>query len=334
MSCWATMNTPDPQKLPPYAPFPYELVISLLDAATTALDPVLQDIDGYRELDLIPDGRPAPPDHVAQRLGQLPGAVVVQHVGACIAATTNLGLAFAHSFRLLNVLTRNVDALPANAQRVRLAKLYDALPAESRTALGEIYNSMGSHDFEIEITAGSRPPGNREQGPSGARSFRSTLAYWDSHGLMHESHLSLTSGGRASALCVYVPLRSVLVLDRILADHIAPVLGRDYKSIVQQLSSRTEDPQLKWDGEMILVSLPDNRGRIIEARWNPSVTSVIRIREKGAASWSPGFETPFNMCSFVGLNPDAEYEVQLTHKNEAGESEPAVSTIKTAPQSK
>ena len=257
----------------------------------------------------------------------------MQHVGACIAATTNLGLAYAHSFRLLNVLTRDVDQRPANAQRLQLAKLYDALPAESRTALGEIYNSIGSHDFEIEISTGSRPPDRREQQPRGAKGFRSTLAYWDSRGLMHDSHLSLANAGRASALCIFVPLRSVLVLDRILAKYIAPALGRDYKSVRQQLSSRTEDPQLAWDGDMIRVSLPDNLGRTIETRWSPSVTSVIRIREKGTASWSPGFETPFNMCTFVGLNPDTEYEVQLTHKNEAGESEPVASTIKTAPKS-
>ena len=328
------MITPDPQKLPPYVPFLYELVISLFDAARTALDPVLQDIDGYRELDLIHDGRPAPPDHVARRLAQLPGAVVVQHVGACIAATTNLGLAYVHSFRLLNFLARNIDTLPPNAQRLRLAKLYDALPADSQTSLSEIYNTVGSHDFEIEITSGSHPNNNKEQSSSGAKGFRSTLAYWDSRGMMHDSHLSLSNDGRASHICVLVPLRSVLVLDRILANHIAPVLGRDYKTIDQQMSSRTENPQLKWDGEMVFVSLPDNRGRTLEARWNPSVTSVIRIREMGTASWSPGFETPFNICSFVGLNPDTEYELQVTHKNQAGESEPTVSTIKTSPKPK
>ena len=328
------MTTPDPKRLPPYIPFLYELVIALYDAARTALDPVLQDIDGYRELELLHDGRPAAPDHVARKLAQLPGALVVQHVGACIAATTNLGLAYVHTFRLLNFLARNNDALPSNVQRLRLAKLYDALPADSQNFLNEIYNNVGSHDFEIEISAGSYPSKNEERNSSGAKSFRSTLAYWDSRGMMHDSHLTLANDGRTSHIDVFVPLRSVLVLDRILANHVAPHLGRDYKTIDQQMSSRTEHPQLRWDGEMIFVSLPDNRGRTLEARWNPSVTSVIRIREIGTESWSPGFETPFNMCSFVGLSPDTEYELQVTHKNEAGESEPTVSTIKTAPKTK
>ena len=141
--------------------------------------------------------------------------------------------------------------------------------------------------------------------------------------MLQDSHLSLSG-----AIRVFIPLRSVLVLDRILADQVAPTLGRDYKTMDQQMSSRTENPLLKWDGEMIAVSLPDKLGRTLEARWNPTITSVVRIRESGTEAWSPGFETPFNMCSFVDLKPDSEYDLQVTHKNEAGESEPVITTIK------
>ena len=99
-----------------------------------------------------------------------------------------------------------------------------------------------------------------------------------------------------------------------------------------QMSSRTENPKLKWDDGMIRVSLPDKLGRILEVSWNPTITSVVRIREAGTAAWSPGFETPFNQYSFVDLKPDTEYELQMTHKNDAGESEPAISRIKTDPE--
>ena len=98
------------------------------------------------------------------------------------------------------------------------------------------------------------------------------------------------------------------------------------------MSSRTENPQLKWEGKMIFVSLPDKLGRTHEARWHPTITAVIRIRESGTEAWDPGFETPFNMCSFVDLKPDTEYDVQVTHKNEAGESEPSITTMKTDPK--
>ena len=37
-------------------------------------------------------------------------------------------------------------------------------------------------------------------------------------------------------------------------------------------------------------------------------------QESGTEAWSPGFETPFNKCSFVDLKPDTEYDVQVTHK--------------------
>lgn len=105
----------------------------------------------------------------------------------------------------------------------------------------------------------------------------------------------------------------------------------DYKTVDQLMSSRTKDPDFKWDGEMICVSLSGKLGRIIDASRNPGVTSEVRIRESGTGEWMPGFETPFNNCSFVGLKPDTEYDVQATYKNEAGESEPAVIAIKSDP---
>lgn len=170
----------------------------------------------------------------------------------------------------------------------------------------------------------------RKNDGGGARSFRSKLAYWDSHRIMQNSHLLISSDGRAATVNLFIPFGSVLVLDRILANEVAPALGRDYKTTKHRLSNREDGPRLEWDGEMIQVKLPDIRGRIIEARWNPSVTTVIRIREAGTLPWSPGFETPFNMGSFIGLSPDTEYELKLTHKNEVGESKPAISTMRTA----
>ena len=326
------MTGADTQNFHPHVPFLYEMVISFFEAARETLDPVLQAIDGYRELETDKDGRPAVPDHVARKFAELPGGVAVRHVGACLSATTNLGLAYVHSFRLLGFLTQNKDALPANAATPHLVKLFDALPTASREALCNVYDQVGAHDFEMEMSTGPFPEETRDEPPSGGRNFRSTLAYWQSIGMLHDSHLSLSGAGHASAIRIYIPLRSMLVLDRILADQIAPRLGRDYKTMDQQMSSRTEDPVLKWDGKLIYVSLPDKLGHTVEARWNPTVTSVVRIRESGTEVWSPGFETPFNKCSFVDLKPDTEYDVQVTHKNDVGESEPAITSIKTSPR--
>ena len=327
------MTKADTHKLQPHVPFLYEMVISFFEAARVTLDPVLQAIDGYHELDIDQDGRPVAPDHVARKFAELPSGVAVRHVGACLSATTNLGLAYVHSFRLLSFLTQRKDALPPNASRLHLDKLYDALPSTLRTEMCEIYDQVGVHDFEMELRTGpSSPEETTDKNPSGGRNFRSELAYWQNRGMLQDSHLSLPGSSRASVTRVFIPLRSVLVLDRILADIVAPRLGRPYKTMDQQMSSRTEDPQLKWDGEMISVSLPDKLGRTLEARWNPTVTCVVRIRESGTEAWGPGFETPFNVCSFVGLKPDTEYELQVTQKNDAGESEPAITTMKTDPE--
>ena len=317
------MTRADTHNLQPHVPFLYEMVISFFEAARETLDPVLRAIDGYRELETNEDGRPAAPDHVARKLAELPSGVAVRHVGACLSATTNLGLAYVHSFRLLSFLTQNKDALPPNAAKPHLAKLYDALPTALQEALCKIYDEVGAHDFEMELSTGPFSEDTRDETLSSGRDFRSALAYWQSRGMLQDSHLS-----PSGAIRVFIPLRSVLVLDRILADQVAPTLGRDYKTMDQQMSSRTENPLLKWDGEMIAVSLPDKLGRTLEARWNPTITSVVRIRESGTEAWSPGFETPFNMCSFVDLKPDSEYDLQVTHKNEAGESEPVITTIK------
>ncbi len=326
------MTGVDTQNYHPHVPFLYEMVISFFGAARETLDPVLQAIDGYRELEADHDGRPVAPDHVARKFAELPSGVAVGHVGACLSATTNLGLAYVHSFRLLSFLTQNKDALPANAAKPNLAKLFDALPTATRDALSNVYEEVRAHDFEMEMNTGPLPKETRDELPSGGRDFRSTLAYWQSNGMLHDSHYSLSGTSHESAIRIFIPLRTMLVLDRILASQIAPRLGRDYKTMDQQMSSRTEDPVLKWDGEMIYVSLPDKLGGILEARWNPTVTSVVRIRESGTEAWSPGFETPFNKCSFVDLKPDCEYEVKVTHKNDVGESEPAITSIKTSPR--
>lgn len=323
------MTTPDTDTLHPHVPFLYEMIISFFEAARETLDPILQAIDGYRELETDYDGRPAAPDHVARKFAELPDVVVEGHVGACLSATTNLGLAYVHSFRLLSFLTQNRDALPANAAKPNLGKLFDALPIATRDALSNVYEKVGTHDFEMEISTGPFPENSRDKPSSGSRDFRSTLAYWQSSGVLHDSHLSLSGTSRDSATRIFIPLKSMLVLDRILAYQIAPKLGRDYRIMDQQMSSRTKNPVLKWDGEMIHVSLPDKLGRTLEARWSPTITSVVRIRESGSETWSPGFETPFNKCSFVDLKPETEYDVQVTHKNVVGESEPAITTFKT-----
>ena len=87
--------------LPPVA-FLYEMVVAFFEAARQALDPVLQAIGGYDDLGLLDDGRPGPPNEVTRKFAALPPSAHARHLGTCLTATTNLGLAYVHSFRLLS----------------------------------------------------------------------------------------------------------------------------------------------------------------------------------------------------------------------------------------
>ena len=323
------MSKSDNQPTPFPVPFLYELVISLFEAARQSLDPVLQAIGGYEDLGLLDDGRPGSPDLVTQKFAELPPGAYAHHLGACLGATTNLGLAYVHSFRLLSFISQGKDSLPRNVKKPNLVKLYDALPSELRDELDRIYEQVGFHDLEMEMSAEALPPPTTDDDQEGTKTFRSQLSYWQRRGLLHESHLSLAVMHNCPVTRFFIPLRSVLILDRILAEHVAPKLDRQYQKMDEQLSSRTENPKLEWNEGMAYVSLPGILGRELEARWKPTLTTVVRIRELGTEPWGPGFETPLNTCSFVDLKPETEYEIQVTHKNEAGESPPDVSMIKT-----
>ena len=91
---------------------------------------------------------------------------------------------------------------------------------------------------------------------------------------------------------------------------------------------RRSNPKIEWKDGEFLLSLP-MQGGVIDARWRPNVTSVVRIRKVGSELWSPGFETPLNGCSFVGLEPNTEYELMVTHKSKAGEGPPTKQRCKT-----
>lgn len=317
-------------KSQPNVPFLYEMAISFFEAARFGLDPVLDEIDGYKELTIEADGSRPPPEHVSRKLAQLSPSAFFRHVGTSLAATTNLGLAYVHTLRLLSFLTRQKDSLPRGANKLILPKLYDALPDATQESLNELYNDVGAHDFYMEVSTRSFTEESGDEAPFRDRGLRPALTEWQTRGILHDSHLSITE---TSVIRVFIPLRAVLVLDSILANQIAPALGINYKPMDNEMSSRTENPQLEWDGNRISVSLPDKLGRVFEASWAPPVTSIVRIRESGTQAWSLGFETPFKKGTFIDLKPNTEYDVKVTFKNEAGESEPTVSSFKTAPNS-
>ena len=91
------------------------------------------------------------------------------------------------------------------------------------------------------------------------------------------------------------------------------------------------NPDIKWDGNTWFVTLPVEDGNVIEAKWSPSFTYVVRIREAGSGQWSFGFATPIPACAFVDLKPDTSYELQIRARNAAGEGEPTHLKMRTNP---
>ena len=90
-------------------------------------------------------------------------------------------------------------------------------------------------------------------------------------------------------------------------------------------------PLIQWDGDNWLVRLPVQDGNLLEAKWKPGLSYVVRIREAGTDAWSFGFETPLTHFSFIDLKPDTEYEMQVRAKNAAGEGEPNLIRMRTNP---
>ena len=94
-------------------------------------------------------------------------------------------------------------------------------------------------------------------------------------------------------------------------------------------------PPVVWSANtktfsIVLSGLKDLGAKdTLEAEWKPPHTYVVRIRKSNGGSWSIGFETPLTACSFVDLESDTEYEVEVRSKNAAGLSEPERLKVRT-----
>ena len=324
------MGQTDTQGPNPRSLILYDMAISFLESAMTIIAPSIYAIDGWKDVTSDSEGRVIFPEHFASKFTELPGPAVLSLVGSSLPATTCLGLAYIHTMRLLGFLAQGKNSPFSDSPELDLVHLYDSLPENMRETLDDLNRQVGGNDIEIQIAFGGARPED-EDGTNKFGSLRSLLDYWQSRRMMQDSHLLVSDLENPSYLHVFVPLRSILVLDHIIADYVAPHMDMVHRTVAQQMSENAKGPALKWkDDDEVDVRLPVGWGRVIGASWKPTVTSVIRIREVGMTEWSPGFETALNRCSFVGLEPDTEYEVKLTHKNDAGEGGAKISKFKTA----
>ena len=308
----------------------FALVHSFLRAAVDALDdPVLGQIGARDPIGLEESGKPLPPTALVESMKQLNPLDQAKLVSCSCVASANLAHAYEHAFKLAKRLSTNERSVRQEQDTSRLDRLYGELPLSLRQKIDAIYDSSTSVEFEFEESMGASGLASEiDDAGSGSSAFQRQLNYWETHDLLRGSHAKYFDASIPFQTRIVIPLMSLEIVDRILSEVLSPRLNLEYTRITEDVVPQ-ENPGIEWKESMFHVSLPDKRGRVIKARWKPAITSVVRIRPLGEEQWSVGFETPLHGCSFVGLEPDTEYEVQVTHKNEHGESEPALSKLRT-----
>lgn len=300
----------------------FAIVHSFLVAAADALDnPVFRVLRTHISPGKASTGKPLPPNELAKRMRRLAPDDSAKLVSLCCIASTSLGYAYEHAFRLLSDIEPDSRSRQPQGEGMGLDELYDVLPDQARGDLDTAYANVTSHEFEFQEGDGSRFP-NRGPG-TGSTPFRQHLNYWQSAGLLRESHVQYASSDTTFFATLLMPFRSVEMVDRILAEVLAPRLGLKYARITNYSPPESfppgQGPKIEWTGETVQVSLPDRRGRVVEASWKPTATSIVRIRERGKEEWSLGFETPLNTCSFAGLKPGVSYDVEVTSRGGTGD---------------
>ena len=93
------------------------------------------------------------------------------------------------------------------------------------------------------------------------------------------------------------------------------------------------DPRVNFDVDSrkwsVDCPLMDAQGNRFQAEWTQDTVTILRVRKVGTSEWGPGFVTPFNSLSLVDLEPCTEYEVELRHRNSAGDGPSLVKKVAT-----
>ena len=65
------------------------------------------------------------------------------------------------------------------------------------------------------------------------------------------------------------------------------------------------NPEIKREGRTWFVTLPMEVGQVINAKRQPAIAYVIRLRQAGTEPWSFGFETPTGPAATVEVHAPA-----------------------------
>ena len=65
----------------------------------------------------------------------------------------------------------------------------------------------------------------------------------------------------------------------------------------------------------------------VDIFFKPQVLYDVRIRKAGSQDWGPGYLAPYSAATFIGLEPDTEYEVQVSPVDSSGTPVPDLSIM-------
>ena len=72
----------------------------------------------------------------------------------------------------------------------------------------------------------------------------------------------------------------------------------------------------------VVMNKAPNSSTGVNIYFKPPVLYDVRIRKVGFHDWGPGFLSPSSAATFVGLEPDTDYEVQVSPVDELGDPVP------------
>ena len=206
----------------------FATITSLLVAAKVLLQPIHINFDMFREAPTDSSGLPLPPDHIIETIRRIPSAEVPSIFASCCVATTNLGYAYEHTFKLFNFILTGCNTNLNSRNRHKLAMLFSELPQDIRNKMSAIYSTVHLQDVELEewFRAEATPERNRPEPMVGLRAH---LVYWDRKKLLHGSiykyvDMDLRPNSQ-QRIRIFVPLGSVVAIERFAWELLAPRLG-------------------------------------------------------------------------------------------------------------
>lgn len=112
-------------------------------------------------------------------------------------------------------------------------------------------------------------------------------------------------------------------------------MADEIKGPLQSASQQGAIP-VTWDADkkqfvvalrgIVISKSPDPKAGV-DIYFKPPVLYDVRIRKAGSHDWGPGYLAPYGAATFVGLQPDTDYEVQVSPVDESGKPIPDSTVI-------